>query len=233
MNTSGYSVAVAAAMAFACTSANAESFFQIEAGIGVSTYRTQGDNVWYQQGQPHTLGLSAPVLALGLTGPIYSRESWGIDWHANYVSLGHVSSDCTCTPMDENYSTRTHSKLNLYDVQDAQFVGNGNAQGVTLTLEPYFKYRGWRLGIEGGLFIYRPAWDIKVYNWSPRPGVAPTTIEAHTPRNLQLGKVIGVSVGRGNLSVAYQHYFLPTRFDSNHYPAIWKGADVLMMKYKF
>lgn len=208
-------------------------YVHFEIGAGISKYNAQGDNVWYQQGMPHSLGLSAPVLSAGFTGPVYTREKWGVDWHADYVSLGHVSSDCDCTPMDQNYSTATHKKLNLYNVPDAQFVGNGNAQGVALTLEPYFRYSGWRIGVEGGVFIYRPAWDVTVYDWSPGPGVAPSTISAHTPRSLQTGKVAGISIGRGNFTVAYQHYWLPTRFDDAHSPAIWSGADALLVKYRF
>jgi hypothetical protein len=224
------------AAAFSATTASADSitdYVHLELGAGVSRYGTQGDNTWYQQGMPHQLGLSAPVLSAGFTGPLYTRESWGIDWHVNYVSLGHVSSDCTCTPMDQNYSTKTHQKLGLYNVPDANFVGNGNAQGISITVEPYFKYQGWRLGAEAGLYPYRPDWDVTVYNWAPGPGVPTSTIHADTPHAWQLGKVVGLSVGRGPLSLSYQHYWLPTRFDSAHSPAIWSGADVLMVKYRF
>lgn len=220
----------------AAAAAHADSisdYVHIELGAGVSWYNKQGDNTWYQLGAEHSLGLSAPVLSAGLTGPIYTRESWGVDWHVNYVSLGHVSSQCECTPMDQNYSVPQHKILNLYAVENANFVGNGNAQGVSLTLEPYVRYRDWRFGAEGGLFVYRPDWNETIYNWAPGPGVAQSTIEADTPHALQIGKVLGVSVGRGNLSIAYQHYFLPTKYDATHSPAIWKGADVLMVKYKF
>lgn len=220
----------------AATQARADSitdYVHLELGAGAAWYGTKGDGTWYQQGMPHSLGLSAPALLAGFTGPLWQRESWGIDWHVNYVYLGHVESDCVCTPMDQNYSPVTHQKLNLYNVQDAQFVGNGNAQGIALTLEPYFRYRGWRVGVEAGLFPYRPSWDEMIYNWAPGPGIATSTITARTPHAVQIGKIVGISVGRGPLSISYQHYFLPTRFDDAHSPAIWKGADVLMVKYRF
>jgi len=218
----------ALAVALVTTSAHAVDF---ELGAGVSTYQAQGDGTWYQQGMPHNLGLSAPVLMAGFAGALYASNNWGVDWHVNYVSLGHVSSDCTCTPIDENYSTKLHQKLNLYDVPDARFVGNGNAQGVKFTLEPYFKYKGWRFGVEGGLFPYRPSWVVQVSDWAV--GGTPTTLTVGTPHAIQLGGVVGASVSRGNFALSYQHYFLPTKFDAAHSPAIWKGADVLMMTVRF
>lgn len=179
----------------------------------------------------HSLGLSAPVLMGGLTGPLWKRESSGVDWHADYVSLGHVSSQCECTPDDANYNTQTHSLVaNPHVVPNANFVGNGNAQGITLTLEPYGIYRGWRIGVEGGLFIFRPAWDETIYHWQGDTTVAPQTLTAHTSRSPQLGEVVGLSVGRGPLSVAYQHYFMPAH---EKVPTIWSGADVLMVRYRF
>jgi hypothetical protein len=121
---------------------------------------------------------------------------------------------------------------NPIPVQNAQFIGNGNAQGVAFTIEPWMKYRGWRFGVEAGLFPYRPAWDETIYNWQGDLG-APRTIHANTPHALQLGQVVGISVGRGRMRVSLSHYWLPTRFDSNHYPAIWKGATVVEAKYVF
>lgn len=225
-------------MTLGCAAASARAdnitdYVHMELGAGVSRYNTAADGQWYQQGMSHSLGLSAPVLMAGFTGPLYQREAWGVDWHINYVSLGHVSSECECTPMDQNYSTQQHKFLGLYNVPNANFVGNGNAQGIALTIEPYFRYRGWRFGLEGGIFPYRPSWDEEIYNWSPGPGVPTSTISANTPHAWQLGEVVGVSVGRGPLSISIQHYFLPTRFDAQHYPAIWKGADVLMARYRF
>jgi hypothetical protein len=232
-----FSVFAMIALASITVAARADSiadYVHLELGAGVSRYDTQGDGTWYQEGMQHDLGLSAPVLLGGLTGPLYTRESWGIDWHIDYVSLGHVSSQCECTPIDANYSTTTHSLIaNPVLVPNADFVGNGSAQGVALTVEPYFRYRGWRVGAEAGLFPYRPDWDVTVTGWVVQPGNAPQTVYADTPHGIQLGKVAGLSVGRGAFSVAYQHYFLPTRFDMQHSPAIWKGADVILLKYRY
>lgn len=210
--------------------AHAVSF---EAGVSATNYGLQGDGTWYQQGMPHVLNTKSFGLSLGVTGSLYIRGNWGVDYHIDYANLGHVSSSCTCTPIDSNYDTHAHGIVsNPVPVANATFVGNGNAQGVAFTLEPWVKYRGWRFGIEGGLFPYRPAWDEVIYNWQGDLGPA-RTITASTPHALQLGYVVGVNVGRGNMTVGLKHYFLPTRFDSQHSPAIWKGATVVELKYRF
>jgi hypothetical protein len=228
--------ALAVGMALACTARadDITDYVHLELGAGISRYETQGDGTWYQEGMQHDLGLSAPVLLGGFTGSLYTRESRGIDWHIDYVSLGHVSSQCECTPIDANYNTTTHSLIaNPVPVPNANFVGNGSAQGIALTIEPYVRYRGWRVGAEAGLFPYRPYWDVVATGWVVQPGNAPQTVYADTPHGIQLGKVVGLSVGRGAFSVAYQHYILPTRFDTQHSPAIWKGADVILLKYRY
>lgn len=232
-----YKAAIAALLTLASVAAHADSisdYVHLELGAGVAHYDKMPDNTWYQQGMQHSLGLSAPVLMAGLTGPLYTRESWGVDWHVNYVSLGHVSSQCECTPIDANYNTQTHSLVaNPVNVPNANFVGNGNAQGVALMLEPYFRYRGFRVGMQAGLFPYRPDWAVDVYNWSVVPGAATQTLHVETPHGIQIGKVVGVTLQRGNFGISYQHYILPTRYDDAHAPAIWKGADVLMLTYKY
>ena len=232
-------IAMAAGMAFAFTTpVHADSvsdYLNFEIGAGVSKYSLLGDGIWIQQGMEHSLGLSAPVLSAGFTGSIWQRDSWGIDWHVDYVYLGHVSSQCECTPVDANYNLSSHTIKSPMPVPvpNANFVGNGNAQGVALTLEPYLRYHGWRIGLEGGLFPYRPAWDVSVYGWSDTPGLPTKTVQAHTPRGIRIGSLVGLSVGRGPLSVSLQYYFLPTRSDDAHPPAIWKGATVVQMRYRF
>jgi hypothetical protein len=210
--------------------AHAVSF---EAGVSSTNYGTASDGQWYQQGMPHVLNTHTYGFSFGLTGDVWSRGSYGVAYHVDYVNLGHVSSTCSCTPIDSNYDTHTHSIVpNPVPVPNAQFIGSGSAQGVAFTLEPWVKYRGFRFGLEAGLFPYRPAWNETIYNWQGDLGPA-RTVTANTPHALQLGQLVGLSVGQGNLTVSLKHYWLPTKFDSTHSPAIWKGATVVEMKYKF
>jgi hypothetical protein len=234
MNTTAIAAVVVSAMMHTpAAHAAPGSWLQLEMAIGGTRYAAQGDNVWYQQGMPHALRLNAPMWSLGLTGPIYRTASWGVDWHVDYVNLGNASSDCTCTPVDANYDVANHRKLNLYDAPDAHYHGNGRAQGIALTLEPYVLYRGWRVGVEGGLFPYRPAWEEDVTGWSWTAAAPVQNVHLGTPHAVQWGKVVGASIGRGPFRVAYKHYFLPTRFTDAAPPAIWRGADVLELKYVY
>ena len=209
---------------------NASAEVHFELGVGVTNYRTGPDGLWYQQGQGPHLDLRSPMISAGLTGPIYSRSSWGVDWHVNYVNLGHSSVQCLCTPRDENYSTSTHQKLNLYDIPDANFQGNGNAQGIALTVEPYVMRGGWRFGLEAGPFIHRNSFDEVISNWTLSRDNEPQTLKVSTTRRVSIGSMVGASVGRGNFRVSYKHYFMPQR---GEYPALWKGADVIELKYVF
>ncbi|MGN6661602.1 MAG: hypothetical protein ACTHKN_21665 [Achromobacter mucicolens] len=235
MNAIRTSAAIAAAVMLAAPMAHADSisdYVRLEAAIGQSRYTAQSDGTYYQEGMPHQLKLNAPAWSAGFTGPVYRSASWGVDWHVNYTDLGRVSVDCTCTPLDANYDLATKRKGDMA-IPDAHFQGSGRARGVALTLEPYVMYRGWRFGIEGGLFPYRPEFDVTVSDLAYSMDGPRTTINASTPRAVQLGKVIGVSVGRGNFRVAYKHYVLPTRYDDQHAPAMWRGADVIEVRYVF
>jgi hypothetical protein len=212
--------------------AHAVSF---EVGIGSSNYTTAGDGRWYQLGLPHVLNTKTYGFSAGLTGELYSVNSSGIDWHADYVHLGHVSSTCACTPVDENYDLGSKTLITKvgYNAPLAQFVGNGNVQGIALTVAPWTRIQGWKLSAEGGLFIYRPRWNVNVYNWQVDQNTAPQTLHVHTPQNLQPGFVIGVGVGRGPFTVSLKHYFMPGWVGDKTSPPIYKGATVVDVKYRF
>ena len=218
----------------AATQARAESWFAFEAGIGAAKYQDRGDGIWYQEGAPSwSESLTAPAFTAGRNGPLRSRGKWGIDWHADYVYVGTARSICECTPVDEDYDSARHiikSPLPV-DVPDAYFVGSGHLQGIALVIEPYYMYRGIRLGVSAGLFPHIPSWTENVYGWSVAPGMTPRNISVNSGHHISIGEVIGMSVGYRNLSLSLQHYFLPTQHTK--YPPIWSGANVLMMRYRF
>jgi hypothetical protein len=74
--------------------------------------------------------------------------------------------------------------------------------------------------VEGELFADRPAWNEKIYASQGDTHVAPQTLISGTPHTIQLGTVVGVLIGRKHLSVPLQRFWLPTKFDSGHSPAI-------------
>lgn len=216
---------IALAVATLATAAHAESFFQAETALGFGRYETVGNGTWYQEGMPMSLSLNAPVISLGVRFPLYTATTWGVDGHVAYVNLGHVSSSCFCTS-DQNYDAVHHRQINPAWPINAEFTGNGNAQGISATLEPYVFVHGFQIGVEAGLFIYRPSWNESVVIMNNQG-----TITADTSHRVQFGKVIGLDVTRGHYTVSYKHYALPTRYDSNNYPAIYKAADVVSVSY--
>lgn len=221
-----------AAAVIALAFAPAARAWQFEAGVGINFYETT-DGRWYQRAATHALQARTPAVSFGVTGDIYTSGTYGVAWHADYVNLGHASADCICTPMDENYDANHHRMVTPrpYDVPDAFFSGAGNAQGVALTLEPYYVTHGWRFAAEAGVFGYLPKWGETVTNWQVG-GVAPRTINVSTPRKLSLVPVVGASIGRDNWSLSYRHYFMRMA-NYGDTPPVWTDADVLEYKLRF
>jgi hypothetical protein len=205
------------------------SWFDYEASIGATRFSSQPDNTWYQEGAEHHLDLLSLSGSAGITGPVVTRGSWGVDWHAAYVNLGHVTSQCDCTPVDAFYSQATHSITNT-SVPLANFMGSGMAQGIALTVEPYVWSHGLRFSVEAGVFPYIASFNETVTNWSGQPGVATRTLHVATPHHVEPGAVVGASVGKGRISVGYRHFILPSNSKT---PAVWKGADMIEVKWRF
>ena len=226
-------IAAVLALIGGALAAPAAQAWQFEHGAGLTIYQTE-DGRWYQQGAPHSLHNNTPAWSLGVTGNVWQRADWGVAWHADYVNLGRASAECSCTPMDENYNANTHTMVvpRPYDVPNAQFSGGGRAQGVTFTIEPYYIAHGWRLAAEAGVFAYLPQWDETVSNWQVVGSGDPQTLSVSTPRRWSAVPVVGASIGRGNWSLAYRHYF--TRMANyGDSPPLWKDADVIEYKVRF
>jgi len=215
--------AIAAIFAASAINAHAESWFQYEAGIGINHYWTTNGR-WYQINSPENdTNFTSLALKAGVQIPLYEREDWGVRAHVDYVHLGHTSTHCVCTP-DANYSLKQERVINT-SVQGANLSGNGNAQGVILSLEYFRKWRGLEFGFEGGLFPYRPSFDVGAYWYENN-----TYHTYHTPNALRLGGMIGVNVSYKQLTVSVDHFILPT--PSNN-PAVYNDATALFLTYKF
>jgi len=199
---------------------------QFELGIGTSTFGTLADGIWYQQGLPHTLRLTVPAITAGLTGAIPVSNHWTADWHADYVFLGAVHSDAMAVP-DANYSVKSGSCIsNCGAGNQSRFVGNGNSQGLALTIGPTLHYGDWHLGAEAGAFIFRSTWRQTVY---PSGGGA-AVHDNYSPR-LQVKPVVGVSVGLGNMSFSVRYFADRSAWDPA--PVIWKGTVLVSTTYRW
>jgi hypothetical protein len=202
----------------------------LELAVGASHYKEMPNGFWYQEGLPHTLDLTSAAAQVGATGAILP---W-LDWHADYVWLGRVKSDAIATPDDANYNPQTHSCRGEC-IARSRFVGNGFVHGVALTLEPHFDYQGWRFGVSAGPFIYRAAWNETVYDWVGSPSDQPHTISVNQRQKWNVGKVIGVSVSRGPITLQYQRFFDQPRSDEAHgdFPGLWRHTDMVSIKYRW
>ncbi|WP_434715522.1 hypothetical protein [Paraburkholderia sp. A3RO-2L] len=222
-------------MALGCaavTSAHAESFFQIEAGIGGAAYQHSANGLWYQDGFQHSFDLTAPAIEAGFTGDLYQASHWGVSWHADYAWLGTVHTQAMATPSDANYNPVTQG-CNGKCWPLANYMGSGHDAGFLLTLEPHYDWNGWRFGIEGGPYIHRSTWTEDVTGWVPTETAAPRNVIVHNTPHWEVGYVVGASVEYKNFSVTYQYFKNSTSVSSSEpYPPIWKNTHVLLLKYR-
>lgn len=235
----------AVGVALAC-SAHAESFFHVEAGLGVTAFNTASDDLWYQQGFEHKLRLYAPAIRLGVTGdalPYSTGSYWpGVAWHADYVYLGRASATSVAAP-DPNgayaqsggYSTATHSCMGECGPL-RHFQSSGNLNGVSLTLEPFWRKGNWRFGVEAGPFFYRSTWHATATSltdtqwWGPAGSVEHLD---HTP-SIEIGLTVGASVAYKDFSLSYNFYNIKThKVTDANVPPIWNKAHMVMLNYRF
>lgn len=196
----------------------------IEIGVGIAHYTPRGDMMWFQKGLPHKLDLNALSLELGVVGNVVTYGRWDLDLHADYVYLGNVHTDARATA-DHNYSRDTQSCIGecLYK---NRFVGNGHTQGIKLMLDPGYTWNGWRLGVQGGAMAYIHTWNVNVWN---QDGVFLSNNSSD--HRVRFAPVIGASIGRGNFSLTYTHYFNKPYADPMY--SFWKATDTITLRYRF
>lgn len=212
------------ALGCAAASAHAQSFFEIEAGIGFGVAKDMGNGTWIQDGLPDNHEkLTFPAVEIGFTGTTWASGPWDVRYHLDYAYLGEQSASVDGVP-DDQYNPRTEQIVNMPAGERlSPFNGHGHVQGIPLTLDFGYTYRDWRLGVEAGPWVYWQTWHESLYdlgnNWD---NLSHRTVA-------QVGYVVGASVERGPLSLSYRYYSVSQRW--NPYPGLVTGAHVLMLKY--
>lgn len=221
---------LAAALALLSGAAHAQS---ITLGAGANLY-SDVDGRWMQQGVPGGSDVTrvAPVITLGITGPLVSRGRWGVDWHADYVNLGRAAATCMCTPSDDNYNPHTHQYVKHVDVDPAYFSGSGRSQGVAFTVEPYYWAHGLRFAAEAGAYVHYDQWSEYVAGWQVNRAVAPQTLNL-AASYWSVAPVVGVSVGDGRWNVGIRHYFTSINSKRADVPPLWNDATTLTVTYRW
>lgn len=195
----------------------AESFFQVELGLGAGA-ATDGDGIWVQkQGVPHEQKTVTPAMVAGISAGLYRHDGFDIRGRLDYTWFGQDSVSCMCVS-DAAYAARDYAAPKNY------FYGFGHTQGVSLMAEIGYSYRGWRFSAEAGPWINWSTWrEYDNTPWGPDHPVHNTSPS--------LGYVAGVGVERGNLGIHYRYYSVKQSW--NPYPGVVTGAHLLYMQYRF
>jgi hypothetical protein len=221
--------AVVAAAGCVAIPAHADSitdYVHLELGAGFGIAKDMGDGVWVQQGSPDNHEkLTFPAVLAGLTGTAYERGDWSVRWHAGYVYLGEQRASVMGVP-DAAYDPHTHQDITAdLPPRYSPFNGHGHVQGVPLTLDVGYTYRGWRLGAEAGAWVYWQTWHESLYDLAGQwDNLSHKTVA-------QVGWVAGASVEHGPFSLSYRYYNISQKW--NPYPGLATGAHVIMARYRF
>ena len=140
----------------AAAAAHADSvsdYIQFEAGLGFGVAKDMGNGTWVQAGLPDNHEkLTFPAVEADFTGTLWACQQ-DVRYHISYVYLGEQSASVDGVP-DNQYNTQTHAVTMPAGERLSPFNGHGHIQGLPLTLDVGYTYRGWRLGAEAGAWVY-------------------------------------------------------------------------------
>lgn len=200
-------------------------YIHLEAGLGFGVASDMGDGTWIQQGSPDNHEkLTFPAVLAGFTGPIWANDPWDVRWHIGYTYLGEQRASVMGVP-DDQYNPKTHSIVGYEGERYSPFSGHGHVQGIPVTLDVGYTYRGWRFGAEAGAWVYWQTWHESLYN------LAGEWQDLSHKTVAQVGFVAGASVSRGPFSLSYRYYQISQKW--NPYPGLATGSHVLMATYRF
>ena len=176
----------------------------LEAGVGVSRYGTNGDNIWYDQTYPHHNNLDSAGIVLGVAGDFTHRFGWRV-WGMDF---GRVSNDAVWPP-DSDYFAQ--------DGAAPTYQGRGTGHAYGISAGPTINFRPathWRATLEAGLFFYRSSWSEQV---RPIAGGAWQDASTFAPgmgwQNRATGYA-GIGFSYRRMFVAYRKYRDVSGFDS-------------------
>jgi len=199
--------------------ARAESFFDVEVGLGGAISRDMGDGIWIQKnGVPHSETLGTPALLLGVSVPVYRSATFDIRGRLDYVWLGQQKAACLCVS-DADYAAHN------YNAPRGSFNGFGHVQGFALTIEPGYTWHGYRLSAEVGPWVNWSTWHESVVE---SYGLQVNANHHTTP---EIGYVVGAGIERGTLSLHYRYYSVRQAW--NPYPGLQTGVHMLTLQKLF
>jgi hypothetical protein len=212
---------VASALLLLASSAQAESFFQAEVGLGAVVRGSDlGDDVWQQKkGVPDSEKLTSPAFIIGVSAGLFSRRPFDLRGHLDYTYAGQQRASCMCVSDADYYAAR-------YNGPRYAFNGFGHVQGVSLTLEPGYSLGPWRFSVEAGPWVNWATWHETAL--LPPPQGSVNASHRATP---QFGWVFGAGIARGPFALHYRYYQVRQPWNPN--PGLVTGLHLLYLSWSF
>lgn len=192
--------------------------WDFELGIGGTHYKKDHNGRWWVEGYPYIEEIKDEAISVGI-----SHKVGNYRYRAEFLNLGEFRM-LALAPTDDVYSPISNSTK---DVPIYRFVGRGNVAGVALTVSKEMKLFGSDLYVEAGPYIFKPTWQVDLYNEETDEWIRNFT----TDGKLNVGPLIGVGVRYGVLDVGLRWMNVAGKDAMN--PTPWRHAYTLMVKAVF
>jgi hypothetical protein len=184
---------------------------------GVSQFTAHDDGVWYQEAFPYKLNLTSPSLGLRYDGD---------GWTAGYMHLGRVTSNAKAVALDGRvegdggYNSSTKA-CNGPCWPLSTWHGNGEVQGLFFGLTKPVNPE-WT--IEGGIYLYRPTWEMNIPDWIGCRDCKPAPLSVKHHAFWQPGPYVGIrwQLPSNPLSLNFSIWQTATRGDE--WCSLYTGA---------
>jgi len=137
---------------FSLLALNAKAETSLELGLGVSHGQLVGDKLWYDSRFPYSKKLTSLAGTLGVhwheTGNVFA-------YRVGYADLGNIAEINAIGLSDDGRAADTHQ---------SRFASVGRVRGFYATAAPGVSIGSARVEIEGGLFIYKPDFEVCMYD---------------------------------------------------------------------
>lgn len=202
----------------AAVSAHAESWFQIEAGLGFVHSAPGSDGLWRWDGGSHTLEDNNVGFRGGVQMNIAEPDRWipGIRAHVLYLNFGRVDwnanagEDANAThTMGLNPQSGSCYSNNCGDWRN--FASSGGMQAFAATAEVFWGVgSGWTVGVEAGPTIFHSTWtSVATALTDGKFGPAGSQQTFQRSPRWQFGQIVGLSVGKGPLTARVNYLRAP------------------------
>lgn len=191
---------------------------RLEVGAGTSKALKPAEGMWHQGDLPHNFQLKDRAYSIGLSGDTPLN---GLRWAARYVNLGQFASRAIANADDnDDLNRRGAVSPDPRRPECAQrfaadchynWNGTGSLRGIAAVLgaEP-FKIGPVRIGIEGGVFLYKATWR-EIISPIDCPGNKCWEMQIDQRTPVQVGSALGLSARWDYVYIAARHYGAPDR----------------------